>query len=49
MVAGNPSRFKVGAVSITADDRWRDQMPRRDQVIVTVATWPLMTRYGYER
>jgi hypothetical protein len=44
---GNPDRFRTGAVTIAPDERWRSQMPRRQQVGVQAATWPLMRRYGY--
>lgn len=44
---GNPDRFRTGAVTIAPDQRWRSQMPRRQQVGVQIATWPLMRRYGY--
>jgi hypothetical protein len=46
---GNPDRFRTGAVTITPDERWRSQMPWRQQVGVQIATWPLMRRYGYLR
>lgn len=44
---GNPDRFRTGAVTIAPDERWRSQMPRRQQIAVQMATWPLMRRYGY--
>jgi hypothetical protein len=44
---GYPDRFRTGAVTIAPDQRWRSQMPRRQQVGVQIATWPLMRRYGY--
>jgi len=47
IVAGNPSRFVTGSVTIRSDDEWRSQMSRRDQRLVEVATLPLMLRYGY--
>jgi hypothetical protein len=47
IVAGNPSRFTTGEVSVRADDAWRSAMSRTDQRIVELATWPLMLRYGY--
>ncbi len=46
---GNPDRFRTGEVTVTPDERWRSQMPRRQQIGVRVATWPLMRRYGYLR
>jgi hypothetical protein len=47
IVAGNPSRFTTGQVSIRTDDRWRAEMPSRDQRLVEAMTLPLMLRYGY--
>jgi hypothetical protein len=49
IVAGNPSRFTTGSVTIRADDAWRRQMPRRNQQAVAALTLPLMLRYGYLR
>jgi Sulfotransferase family len=49
MVAGNPSRFSLGPVPIRTDDRWRAQMPPREQRAIAFATRPLMSRYGYGR
>jgi hypothetical protein len=47
IVAGNPSRFTTGAVTIRADEEWRRQMSRRDRILVSGMTMPLMRRYGY--
>lgn len=47
IVAGNPSRFVTGSVTIRPDDEWRSSMARRDQRLVELATLPLMLRYGY--
>jgi hypothetical protein len=47
IVAGNPSRFTTGEVTVRRDDEWRQAMPRRDQLMVQLATKPLMLRYGY--
>lgn len=46
-VAGNPSRFKTGTVSLRSDDAWRRELGRRDHRLVTAMTWPLLLRYGY--
>ena len=46
-VAGNPDRFRTGEVRILADDEWRRRMPRREQVLIGLATAPLLKRYGY--
>jgi hypothetical protein len=47
IVAGNPSRFTTGAVKIKVDEEWRRAMSRRDQRLVSLATYPLRRRYGY--
>ncbi len=47
IVAGNPSRFRLGSVDIRPDEEWREHMNRRDQCLVEWATKPLMQRYGY--
>jgi hypothetical protein len=46
-VAGNPSRFSTGRVTIRADDEWTTRMRPSDRFRVTVVTWPLLLRYGY--
>ena len=47
IVAGNPSRFTTGSVTIRADEEWRRSMARRDQRLVELLTMPLMLKYGY--
>ncbi len=47
IVAGNPSRFTVGSVRIRVDEEWKTAMSRRDRMLVTTSTWPLLHRYGY--
>jgi hypothetical protein len=47
IVAGNPSRFTTGEVTIRSDDAWKRTMPRRDQLLVAGLTLPLLVRYGY--
>lgn len=46
-VGGNPMRFSQGAVEVRLDDRWRSALPRRDRLIVTALTWPLLLLYRY--
>lgn len=46
-MAGNPSRFETGTVTIRRDDTWRDQLPASTRRLVTLLTWPLARRYGY--
>jgi Sulfotransferase family len=47
IVAGNPSRFTTGEVTIRTDDAWMREMPRGDQRVVAALTLPLRMRYGY--
>lgn len=47
IVAGNPSRFTTGEVSIRRDDAWQREMPLRDQRLVASLTLPLLLRHGY--
>ena len=49
IVAGNPSRFTTGDVTIRPDDAWRRDMPLADQRLVASLTLPLLLRYGYLR
>jgi len=46
-VAGNPSRHRTGGIAVTADDEWRDALPRRSHAVVTALTAPLLPRLGY--
>ncbi len=46
-LAGNPTRFRGGEVTIREDEEWRDLLPRRDRLTVDTLTWPLRHRYGY--
>lgn len=45
-VSGNPMRFASGAVSIRADQGWRQAMPRRRQLVVGTLTTPLRQAYA---
>lgn len=46
-IAGNPMRFRTGALALRRDDEWRSAMGLRDRRTVTALTAPLMHRYGY--
>ncbi len=46
-VAGNPARLTHGLVQIKPDDEWRRSMGRRDRILVTLLSLPLLRRYGY--
>lgn len=47
IVAGNPSRFTTGDVTIRPDEAWQLEMSLRDQRLVASLTLPLLLRYGY--
>jgi hypothetical protein len=46
-VAGNPGRFTRGPVELRADVEWMSAMARRDRMLTTALTAPLLRRYGY--
>lgn len=46
-VAGNPSRFRTGAIELRSDDEWLVAQPRVDRLVVTAISWPLLLIYGY--
>jgi hypothetical protein len=48
-VAGNPMRFRNGALPLRLDEEWRSALPRRDQRLVGLVTAPVSRRYGYRR
>jgi len=48
-VSGNPVRFSTGRLRLRRDDAWRDRLPRRRRLLVTLLTLPLLARYGYLR
>jgi hypothetical protein len=46
-VAGNPDRLKSGPVVIRTDAGAAFKLRRRDQLVVTALTFPLLMRFGY--
>lgn len=46
-VAGNPMRFRSGALVVRRDDAWRTLMRRRDRRFMAALTAPVRSRYGY--
>jgi hypothetical protein len=48
-VAGNPMRFRTGALELRRDDAWRRELPRGRRWLVSALTGPLLARYGYLR
>jgi Sulfotransferase family len=47
--SGNPMRFATGRIPIRPDEGWRTHMPIVQRWTVTMATLPLLARYGYTR
>ena len=45
-LCGNPGRYSHGAERLALDDRWRN-MKRRDGLVATAFTWPLLLKYRY--
>lgn len=45
--AGNPNRFRQGAIELRLDEEWKKRMSRSNQRTVTALTWPLLLKYGY--
>ena len=48
-VAGNPMRFRTGAIALRPDDEWRTHLPLSQRRLVTATTAPLLGAYGYTR
>jgi hypothetical protein len=46
-IAGNPSRFRSGKISLRNDDRWRSEQPRGPRLTATALALPLLHHYGY--
>jgi hypothetical protein len=43
----NPNRFERGEIELTADERWRRDLSRRERAELTALNWPFIRRYGY--
>ncbi len=46
-VAGNPSRFRHGLITLNLDAEWVSHLKRRDKWIITALTAPLLQLYHY--
>ena len=46
-LAGNPTRFRSGALELLRDDAWTTEMPWTERAVVTALTLPLLRVYGY--
>jgi hypothetical protein len=47
LLAGNPDRYVQGDIALRLDEAWVKEMPRRVQFGITVASAPMLIRYGY--
>ena len=45
-MAGNPSRFETGKVTIRRDDTWHEGLSPSHRRLVSFLTLPLALRYG---
>lgn len=46
-LSGNPMRFQQGQIALRADEEWREAMSGPRKAVISLATWPLLRRYGY--
>jgi hypothetical protein len=44
-IHGNPLRSRHGEILVSPDESWREKMPMRDRVLVTMITWPMLLWY----
>jgi hypothetical protein len=47
-LCGNPDRFGKGVIQLKTDTRWHS-LKKRNKIIATALTWPLLYRYNYTR
>lgn len=47
-VWGNPSRFNKGTVQIKPDLEWTSKLSKKDKLISTLVSLPLLPKYGYK-
>jgi hypothetical protein len=48
VAAGSRMRMTAGRVPLVLDAAWQRELPERQRRVVTVLTWPLLRRYGFE-
>jgi hypothetical protein len=46
-IAGNPTRFRTGAIALRLDERWRDDQQLAPRLTSTALALPLLHHYGY--
>jgi hypothetical protein len=47
VLSGNPARMQSGSIVLKADEEWVTGLGRRQRIVATAATAPLLARYGY--
>ncbi len=47
-VWGNPNRFESGIVKLKLDEEWKEKLNKKDRLISTLITFPLLRKYGYK-
>lgn len=47
-VWGNPARFKTGEIRIRPDAAWHDSLSRKDKLLASTVSLPLLRRYHYQ-
>lgn len=47
-VWGNPNRFESGTVKLKLDEEWKENLNKKDRLISTLITFPLLKKYGYK-
>ena len=49
IIGGNPSKYDMnGYIDIKPDVEWRYKLDKKDRLVATLLTYPLLKRYGYE-
>jgi hypothetical protein len=48
-LSGNPLRLGQAAIEVHPDEAWRAKLSRRQKVLTTTTTLPLLSHYGYPR
>jgi hypothetical protein len=47
-VSGDPARYVDGVVPMREDDEWRSRMSKQPRIAVTLMTFPLLVKCGYQ-
>lgn len=47
LVAGNRMRMEAGPIRLQVSEEWKTELPKTQRRIVSLLTWPLISRYSY--